>query len=340
MDIDRVEFEDRKGHWLERPELQLIAARSLSSVITASQLAQKSQLAQASHLAQASQLTQASQSTSYGGLVGDQGRSFGARAVSALIPSNFQLRGSTIGIGGVGATSLALALVAQPVREGAFLGIVVARADEFGLEACVDFDLPLRRVVQFEIAHATSWGSILDAIINGFDAVIIADRLPISSRLYRKLAARNREHKSVLIRVGGWPETPDLSFTSDSSSWLGLGEGHGVLRSRQVSVRVGGRRHPGPDRVHRLMLPISATGGDLFSVDEPVERTAIRSHQHEVVAAGGVDLGEVGRGEFVEDEVDNHERFVGSDINRLPDMGEAKPIDQTQPSNDKSLGAA
>ena len=61
----------------------------------------------------------------------------------------------------------------------------------------------------------------------------------------RRLAARARERGSVLVRRGRprrWPEAADVSLTVTSTTWEGLGQGHGHLRARRAVVEAGGRR--------------------------------------------------------------------------------------------------
>ena len=181
--------------------------------------------------------------------------------LSGVVPAGALQRGSTVAVHGVGSTSFALALAGQAVNEGSFLAIVAP--DSFGLASCLDFDIPLRRVVQFVLPQDLSnWGQAVAAIVEGFDVVVVADRRRVGSSQARQLVARNRERGSVLMRVGGpaWPDEADLRFDVGSPDWLGLGEGHGHLRARKVEVRVAGRRHHGRQRVHEIMLPADGGG--------------------------------------------------------------------------------
>ena len=177
-------------------------------------------------------------------------------ALSGLVPSGGLQRGSTLAVEGVGATSFALALAGQAVREGSFLAVVAPPS--FGLAACLDFDIPLRRVVQFVLPDdVTNWAQAVAAVVEGFDVVVLADRHHVSASQARQLIARNRERGSVLVRVGGsaWPDAADLRFDVSSPNWSGLGQGHGHLRARKVEVQVAGRRYHGKKQAHEIMLP-------------------------------------------------------------------------------------
>jgi len=188
--------------------------------------------------------------------------------LETIVPSAGIQRGSTLAVHGVGATSFALALAGQAIREGSFMAVIAPSS--FGLAACLDFDIPLRRVVQFVLpADAENWAQAVAAIVEGFDVVVLADQRRASSSQARQLVARNRERGSVLIRVGGpaWPDAADLRFDVDSPEWSGLGQGHGHLRARKVAVRVAGRRYHGRKRAHEIMLP--ASHGGVASVVAP-----------------------------------------------------------------------
>lgn len=207
-------------------------------------------------------------------------------------------RGSTAAIHGVGATSFGLALVAQAVREGAFLAIVAPAS--FGLEACLDFDIPLRRVVQFQLgrgitdaspaageARRVGWPQMAAAIIEGFDVVLLADRELVTASQARQLVSRTRERGSVVVRVGGpsWAEPADLRFDLAEPVWQGLGTGHGHLRQRELQVRVAGRRWHGRPTTHRLALPAEGGGARVLLASQSSTKTGAQSHKSSFAGA-------------------------------------------------------
>ncbi len=180
--------------------------------------------------------------------------------LAKIVPSGAIRRGSTVAVHGVGATSFALAFVGEAIRKGSFLAVVAP--ESFGLAACLDFDIPLRRVVQFVLpVDASRWAQAMASIVEGFDVVMVADRHRVSPSQGRQLTARNRERGSVLVNVGGpsWPDAADMSFDVTAPTWSGLGQGHGHLQERQVTVQVAGRRLPGAGQGHQVLLP--AVGG-------------------------------------------------------------------------------
>jgi hypothetical protein len=227
------------------------------------------------------------------------------QALADMVPSGQLQRGSNLAVHGVGATSFALALAGEAVRNGSFLAIIAPPT--FGLGACIDFDVPLRRVVQFSLTEASSWAQVVAAVIEGFDIVMLADAQRVSAGQTRKLIARNRERGSVLLRVGGpaWPDAADLRFDVGEPAWTGLGAGHGHLQARQVAVQVAGRRHRGAPRTHQILLPASE-GGVLLAPAAPVHP--------------------VGR-------VDQADRYAGSDIDDLLDV-----VDRDASAEDATSG--
>ena len=189
--------------------------------------------------------------------------------LASVVPSGVLQRGSSVAVHGVGATSFGLALVGQAVSDGAFLAIVAPAS--FSLATCLDFDVPLRRVVQFVFPAETQpqqWAQAVAAIVEGFDIVLLADRRRVGSSHARQLTARTRERGSVLVRIKGpaWPDAADVRFDVSSPEWSGLGQGHGHLQMRQVSVQVAGRRVHPQSKKHDLLLPARNGGVELADV--------------------------------------------------------------------------
>jgi len=226
--------------------------------------------------------------------------------LAAMVPSGALQRGSTLAVHGVGATSFALALAGQAVREGSFMAVIAPPS--FGLAACLDFDIPLRRVVQFVLpSNVENWAQAVAAVVDGFDVVLLADRHRVSNSQARQLLARNRERGSILIRVEGpaWPDAADLRFDVSSPEWSGLGQGHGHLLARKVAVQVVGRRYHGRQRVHEIMLP-AHQGGVAPAPALPAPVTHLASGPTSLVATAPAVVG----------------RFAGADIDAMLDVAD------------------
>src|SRR6266540_2908005 len=79
---------------------------------------------------------------------------------------------------------------------------------------------------------------------------------PRARSVARRLAARARERRSVLLLVGaGWPIPPDLRLAVTASQWEGLGQGDGRLEARKVEVAAAGRGAAVRERRAKLWLP-------------------------------------------------------------------------------------
>src|SRR6266545_2207227 len=88
------------------------------------------------------------------------------------------------------------------------------------------------------------------------DGVLVRPPARLSAAVARRLAARARERRSVLLLVGaGWPIPPDLRLAVTASQWEGLGQGDGRLEARKVEVAAVGRGAAVLERRAKLWLP-------------------------------------------------------------------------------------
>ena len=162
-------------------------------------------------------------------------------ALGSLFVDGALTRGSAVGVSGVGATSLGLALAAGASRSGSWVA-VVGLAD-LGLGAAFEAGISLERLALVEAPSPGRWAEVVAALVDGVDVVIVDGRAPLTPSEGRRLAARVRERGSVLIpvtqgsqptrrRSGAW--SVDLTLEVRSGRWEGLGQGHGHLRGRAV----------------------------------------------------------------------------------------------------------
>jgi len=187
-------------------------------------------------------------------------------ALDDLLPSGALVRGSTVGIRGDGATSLALALAAGPSRAGSWVGFV--GWGSVGWAAAAGFGVDLARTAVIPDLAAGDWPALCAAFVDALDVVVVAPTHPVHERSARRLAARGRERGSVFVVVEarfGWPVAPDLVLSVETSEWVGLGRGHGHLRARRSVVRGVGRRGASRGRDLELWLPTST--GEVAVVD-------------------------------------------------------------------------
>jgi len=199
-------------------------------------------------------------------------------ALEPLVPG--LRRGSTLSVDGPAATSLALAMAAGPSQDGAWVAAV--GFPSLGLLAAAELGVALERLVLVadpgrdgagdgDGDDGAVWPAVVAALLDAFEVVLVHAGERVRAADGRRLVARTRERGAVLVQVGGtrptraaWPEGADVALTVVDATWEGLGEGHGHLRARRVTVESGGRRDAARARRRELWLP-SADG-----VVEPV----------------------------------------------------------------------
>ena len=175
-----------------------------------------------------------------------------------ILPGGGLRRGSSVALDGPAATSLALALAAAPSAAGSWVATV--GMPSLGLVAAAELGVSLARLALVADPGPQAWGSVVAALIDAFDVVLVRADGRVRTGDSRRLLARARERGAVVLRTGhGWQEGAEVRLTVAAGRWEGLGEGHGHLRARQVEVVVGGRRAAGREQRIRLWLP-SADG--------------------------------------------------------------------------------
>lgn len=202
-----------------------------------------------------------------------------------LLPHRGLQRGTTTATGGVAAVSLALALAGPVTTSGGWVAVV--GLDDLGLLAAVELGVDLERVLLVADPGPAGWATTVAALLDAVEVVLVRPPAPVGVSVQRRLTARARERGSVLLQVGGhtgaWAQGPDLVVTASSPRWEGLGDGHGHLRARRVTVAVTGRR--GADRPRRAELWLPAPGGGVARV---VDRPAVGAGPAPVVGLGPV----------------------------------------------------
>ncbi len=197
-------------------------------------------------------------------------------ALAALLPDGALRRGQTVvvsgagagagtraplGGGGAGAVSLVLALLAGPTAAGAWA--TVLGIPGLGAIAARDLGVDLARLVL--VPHPGHlWHELTATLIDGVDIAAVHPATPPSPGVARRMAARARDRRTVLIVLPGqstWPEPPDVQLTVGPCRWEGIADGAGHLGRRQVVVTTTGRR-AGNSRRHTLWLPSSDGGVD------------------------------------------------------------------------------
>ena len=178
-------------------------------------------------------------------------------ALADLLPDGLR-RGSTVGVAGPGARSLAFALIAEATATGSWAAVV--GDPDLGFAAAAEVGVALARLAVVDLSGPTAsrqWGAVVSALVGGLDLVLVAPRRQVRAADARRLAARARERGSVLIRIGDapWPDRPDLELALGGATWEGPEDGYGRLRCRRAEVVATGRGRNARERRVLLLLP-------------------------------------------------------------------------------------
>jgi len=174
-------------------------------------------------------------------------------ALAPLLPGRGLHRGTTVTV--TGSTALALALVAGTSATGSWVAAV--GLPDLGIVAAAETGVALERLALVPAPGARAWPTVVAALLDAIDVVLVRSPPGLSSALARRLAARARERGAVLIPLGPWPEPADLRLAVTASTWHGLGQGHGNLHARVAEVVATGRGAAARERRTLLWLPSS-----------------------------------------------------------------------------------
>jgi hypothetical protein len=166
-----------------------------------------------------------------------------------LFPSGSLRRGATVAV--TSGSWLLLALLAQASRTGSWCA-VVGWPDLGGL-AAAELGVALDRLVAVP-EPGPQWLDVTAALLDGADIVVARPPPRTESRDLRRLTARARQRRSVLLAAGEWPGA-ELRLSIVDSTWSGLEHGAGHLTARQLTVRAEGRGAASRPREARIEFP-------------------------------------------------------------------------------------
>jgi RecA/RadA recombinase len=155
------------------------------------------------------------------------------------------VRGSVLvvdGALGTGRTSVLLHLLAAVTAAGEWAA-VVAGPGEAGLglpgpRAASEAGVDLARLAYVRDVPAARWATVVAALLDGCTAVA-ADPPPTLLRSdARRLLARVRQRRAVLLTDERWPERTARRIRVVGSEWTGLGPGEGRLGERELTLEV------------------------------------------------------------------------------------------------------
>jgi hypothetical protein len=155
---------------------------------------------------------------------------------------------------GGGATTLALALVAAATTSGSWCAAV--GIPDLGGTASEDLAVDQSRLALVP-CPADQWAATVAFLVDKIDLVLCRPPEPVTTGVARRLAARLRARRSVLVLVGprSWPDRCDLELLVGSPRWVGPARGAGHLAGRLATVTSVPRRGGGRSRSVQLWLP-------------------------------------------------------------------------------------
>jgi hypothetical protein len=172
-----------------------------------------------------------------------------------LMPDGALRRGATVAITaepGLGGLSVALSLLSGATAQGHWAAVV--GVDDPGVVAMVDLGIDLRRVL-FVARPRGAWAESTADLLDGVDLVVVRPPARPAHGAARRLVDRVRERGAVLITLneprGTWPLPAEVQLQVSGALW----ERDTRLRSRHLTVRVGGRGDARRHGEYAVMLP-------------------------------------------------------------------------------------
>jgi hypothetical protein len=166
-------------------------------------------------------------------------------ALVPLFPRGGLQRGSVVTVGAGdraagGETTLGFALLAA--TSTASWCAAVGTADP-GMVALAELGVNLSHLVLVP-CPGPLWAEAAATLFDGMDIVAVRPPGHVRPGVARRLAARARERRGVLVVLGsrGWPEGADVQLTVEAGAWQGVEAGHGHLQGRRLEVVASGRR--------------------------------------------------------------------------------------------------
>lgn len=164
-------------------------------------------------------------------------------ALATALPGGGLPRGAVVSLGATslgGTSSLLLALLAAP-RD---IWCAVVGLPDLGLAAAAEMGVDLRRLGIIP-DPGQDLPQVISVLADGVDVIATTSPADLPAGLTpgrrRVITGRLRDSGTVLLVIGSWPGA-DLMLTVTDMRWSGVGHGHGLLRDRELDIRVGGRR--------------------------------------------------------------------------------------------------
>ncbi|GAA5032718.1 hypothetical protein GCM10025738_15140 [Microbacterium fluvii] len=169
-------------------------------------------------------------------------------ALAGLLPGGGLRPGAAYSL--TPSATLLTALLAPVSQQGSWCGAV--GVPDFGTEAAEHGGVELSRLVLVPDPGGR-WLAVTAAIAEVLPVVAVRPPSRATDGEVARLSARLRDRGAVLLVQGPWPQA-EAVLEVGAPQWQGLGQGHGYVTQREVTVTARSRRWPTPRR-ERMLLP-------------------------------------------------------------------------------------
>jgi hypothetical protein len=129
----------------------------------------------------------------------------------------------------------------------------VVGVPSFGVEAAVAAGIDLERLVLVP-DPGDQWLAVTAAMADVAQIVLTRPLGRVVPGDVARLSARLRQRGGALVALGSWPGA-DVTLRVTSSTWSGIGQGHGHLTERRATVTATGRAGAVRPATAELLLP-------------------------------------------------------------------------------------
>lgn len=194
--------------------------------------------------------------------------------LAGLFPDGIP-RGCTIN---VDSTTIMLSLLAGPTQNGAWAA--VAGFPDVGIVAAQELGVDLPRCAFIPYFTTNSAAKVFAALIDSVDMVVVHKAQEVLTSDVRRLLARVRERKCVLILSNTtWPDAASSTIRVKAASWQQSASGFGRLKGRQMEVSIAGRGSMNRPRISSMFIgdPSCSKNPYIYtdSYKESLQKTAV-----------------------------------------------------------------
>jgi hypothetical protein len=184
--------------------------------------------------------------------------------------------------------SLLLALLGAASADGAWCALV--DLPPINVEAALEYGIEPGRLVAIPAAGG-DWTTVVGALLDAFDIVVIRPPARLAPGDGQRLAARTRLRDAVLVPFltgsAGWPGAA-IRLGVQDGQWSGSVDGHRRLRRRQVTVTAERHGQGAPSTSTTLWLPAAGGGVAAYEPMAAVIELPVRAETRGIPGIPGI----------------------------------------------------